>query len=359
MTSSFCIDGRRVGPGEPVYLIAEMSANHQHSFDEAVKLVHAAADAGADAIKLQTYTADTLTIDSHQDCFRVGGGTLWDGRTLHDLYREAFTPWEWQPRLKEVAERRGLALFSSAFDPTAVAFLEAMDVAVHKVASFELVDLPLIETMARTGKPLILSTGMASETEIAEAVDAARRAGASQIVLLKCTSAYPSPPEEMHLRTIPWLAERFGVAVGLSDHTMGIEVPVAAVALGAVVIEKHFTLSRAVAGPDSAFSLEPHEFRAMVEAVRKVEKALGKVQVGGAGEQEARCRTFRRSLFVVKDISAGEVLTVEHVRSIRPGHGLAPKFLPDVLGRRVVRDLVRGTPLSWDVVEQGGRRAVA
>jgi N-acetylneuraminate synthase len=347
MNSSFCIKGRSIGVGAPVYIIAEMSANHGQSFADAVKIVHAAADAGADAVKLQTYTADTLTIDSHQEHFRVGGGTLWDGRTLYDLYNEAFTPWEWQPRLKEVAESRGLDLFSSAFDPTAVDFLEAMDVPLHKVASFELVDLPLIEKMARTGKPLILSTGMASETEIAEAVEVARRAGAGGIALLKCTSAYPSPAEEMHLRTIPWLAERFGVAVGLSDHTMGIEVPVAAVALGACIIEKHFTLSRAAGGPDSAFSLEPAEFRQIVEAVRKVEKSVGTVQLGGAGAQEARSRSFRRSLFVVKDVKAGEVLTDEHVRSIRPGHGLPPKYLGLVLGNRAARDLERGTPLAW------------
>jgi N-acetylneuraminate synthase len=352
MTPSFRIGSRSLGAGLPVYVIAEMSANHQQSFGEAVKIVHAAADAGADAIKLQTYTADTLTIDANQSCFRVGGGTLWDGRTLHDLYREAFTPWEWQPRLMEVARSCGLDLFSSAFDPTAVAFLETMGVAVHKVASFELVDIPLIQTMARTGKPLILSTGMASETEIGEAVQAARQAGASQIALLKCTSAYPSPPDEMHLKTIPYLAERFGVTVGLSDHTMGIEVPVAAVALGACIIEKHVTLSRAVPGPDSAFSLEPHELRALVEAVRKVEKALGRVQLGGAGEQEARSRTFRRSLFVVQDVKAGEVFTTENVRSIRPGHGLPPKFMSEVLGKRASRDLVRGTPLEWNALQQ-------
>jgi N-acetylneuraminate synthase len=351
------INGKPIGPGAPVYLIAEMSANHQRSFEEAVKIVHAAADAGADAVKLQTYTADTLTIDARQEYFRVGGGTLWDGRTLHDLYAEAHTPWEWQPRLQEVAASRNLDFFASAFDPTAVAFLESLNVPVHKAASFELVDLPLIEVMARTGKPLILSTGMASEGEIGEAVEAARAAGARQIILLKCTSAYPAPPEEMHLRTIPYLASRFGVPVGLSDHTLGIEVPVAAVALGACVIEKHFTLSRAIPGPDSAFSLEPHEFRQLVNAVRKTEKALGQVRLGGTGAEEDRSRSFRRSLFVVRDIAAGELFTTENVRSIRPGHGLPPRFLKSILGRRAARDLERGTPLAWEAVQSGERPA--
>jgi len=340
---------RHIGWGEPVYIVAELSANHNQDFEQAVALIHAAKEAGADAVKLQTYTPDTLTIPSDKEYFRIGGGTLWDGRTLYDLYGEAYMPWEWQPRLKEIADEIGIDLFSTAFDPTAVDFLEEMGVPLHKVASFEIVDIPLIEKMARTGKPLIMSTGMATLGEIEEAVQAARRAGATQIALLKCTSAYPAPPEEMNLRTIPHLAEAFGVPVGLSDHTLGIAVPVTAVALGACIVEKHFTLSRQIPGPDSAFSLEPAEFRAMVEAIRIAERALGQVHYE-VTERERASQVFRRSLFVVQDVKAGEVLTEENVRSIRPGHGLPPKHLPDVLGRRAARDMGRGTPLTWDCV---------
>ena len=345
------IAGRRIGAGYPAYLIAELSANHNQNFDAAVELVRAAREAGADAVKLQTYTADTLTIDSDKEYFRVAGGTLWDGRTLYDLYDEAHTAWEWQPRLKEVAEEIGVHLFSSPFDPTAVDFLEGMGVPAYKVASFEIVDLPLIEKIARTGKPLIMSTGMATLSEIEEAIGAARSAGATQIALLKCTSAYPADPKEMNLRTIPHLAEVFGVAVGLSDHTMGMAVPVAAVTLGACIIEKHFTLSRGNPGPDSAFSLEPHEFKAMVEAVHTAEQALGAIRYG-AGPEEEKSRAFRRSLFAVRDVKAGEVFTRENVRSIRPGHGLPPKHLEEVLGRRASRDIERGTPLSWELVRR-------
>lgn len=349
MSEQITIGGRRVGAGEPVYIIAELSANHNQDFDEALRLIRAAHAAGADAIKLQTYTPDTITIQSDLPPFRVGGGTLWDGRTLYDLYGEAFTPWEWQPKLKQAAEDLGMHLFSTPFDPTAVEFLEEMGVPAYKVASFELVDLPLIETIARTGRPMIISTGMASLGEIEEAVGAARGAGADQIALLKCTSGYPAPPEEMHLRTIPHMAAAFGAPVGLSDHTLGIAVPVAAVGLGATIVEKHFTISRAVPGPDSAFSLEPHEFKAMVEAIRTAERALGQVHYG-VSEREASSRVFRRSLFVVEAIKAGEVFTERHVRSIRPGHGLSPKHLPEVLGRRAARDIERGTPLSWELV---------
>ncbi|HVS35437.1 MAG TPA: pseudaminic acid synthase [Gemmataceae bacterium] len=349
MQQPLIIGERLVTLGKPIYIIAELSANHNHEFERAVRLVQAAKQAGADAIKLQTYTADTITLRSDRSEFRVAGGTLWDGRTLHDLYGEAYMPWEWQPKLMAVAEELGLDLFSTPFDPTAVDFLEGMGVPAYKVASFELVDLPLIEKIAHTGKPMIMSIGMATLSEISEAVDVARRAGSGQIALLKCTSAYPAPPEDMNLRTIPHLAEAFGVPAGLSDHTLGISVPVAAVALGACIIEKHFTLSRAEPGPDSAFSLEPHEFKAMVEGVRTAEKALGAVHYGLSGKDEAS-RVFRRSLFVVRDMKAGEVFTEENVRSIRPGHGLPPKALPDVLGRRASRDVERGAPLSWDLV---------
>lgn len=349
MNSQINIGDRCVGSQCPTYIIAEMSANHSQSFDQAVKILQAAKEAGADAVKLQTYTPDTLTIKSDMPEFRINSGSIWDGRILYDLYSEAYMPWKWQPKLKEIANDMGLDLFSTAFDPTAVDFLEAMNVPVHKVASFEIVDIPLIEKMAKTGKPLIISTGMATLAEIDEAVTAARNAGASQIALLKCNSAYPAPPEEMNLRTIPHMAEGFGVPVGLSDHTLGIEVPVAAVAVGACIIEKHFTLSRDIPSPDSAFSIEPHELKALVDAVRTVEKALGMVHYG-ISEKEAQSRAFRRSLFVVKDIKAGETFTEENVRSIRPGYGLPPKFLKEILGRKSARDMKCGTPLSWDCI---------
>jgi len=318
--------------------------------------VRRAKEAGADAVKLQTYTPDTMTIRSGGEQFRIGGGTLWDGRNLYDLYSEAYMPWEWQPKLKAIAEEISIDLFSTAYDPSAVEFLEEMGVPVHKVASFENVDIPLIQKMARTAKPLIISTGMATLGEIEEAVQAARNEGARQIALLKCTSAYPAPPEEMNLRTIPHLAEAFNVPVGLSDHTLDIAVPVAAVALGACIVEKHFTLSRATPGPDSAFSLEPNEFRGMVEAVRIAEKALGMVHYG-VSEREAGSQVFRRSLFVVRDMKAGEMFTAENVRSIRPGYGLHTRHLDEIIGRRASQEIKRGTPLSWEHVSQinGGR----
>jgi len=343
------IGNRWIGPGQPAYVIAELSANHNQDFDRAVRIIHAAREAGADAVKLQTYTPDTITISSNREEFRIGGGTIWDGRNLHDLYGEAYTPWSWQPRLMKIAQDLGMDLFSSAFDSTAVDFLEDMGVPAHKVASFELVDIPLIQKMARTGKPLIMSTGMATVEEIEEALRGAREAGATEIALLKCTSAYPAPPEEMNLRTIPAMAERFGIPVGLSDHTMGIAAPVAAVALGACIIEKHLTLSRATPGPDSAFSLEPHEFKSMVESVRTTEKALGEVYFGASGNEMAS-RVFRRSLFVVEDVGPDEPFTAFNVRSIRPANGLHPRHLTQVLGKRAARAIKKGTPLAWDLV---------
>lgn len=352
-TAVMHIRGRCIGPGHPVYVVAEVSANHHQHFNQAVELLKAAKEAGADAVKLQTYTPDTLTLRCDRECFRIGGNTLWDGRTLYDLYSEAYMPWSWQPKLKAIAEDLGLDFFSTAFDPSAVDFLEEMGVPVHKVASFEIVDIPLIEKMARTGKPLIISTGMALLEEIEEAVQVARTAGATQLALLKCTSAYPAPPEEMNLRTIPHLREIFRLPVGLSDHTLGVAVPAAAVALGACLVEKHFTLSRATSGPDSAFSLEPREFKAMAEAIRTVEKALGEVRYG-AGEQEAKSRAFRRSLFVIKDIQAGEALTEDNVRSIRPGDGLHPRHLHAIIGRRARQHIQRGTPLTWNLVGKKG-----
>lgn len=349
MSAAIPIGRRFIGRGYPVYLIAELSGNHNQDFGEAVRIVEAAKEAGADAVKLQTYTPDTITIASDREYFRIGGGTLWDGRNLHDLYSQAYTPWEWQPKLKRVANDLGLDLLSSAFDDTAVDFLEKMGVPAHKLASFELVDIQLIQKMAGTGKPLIMSTGMASLEEVEEAVQTARRAGATQIALLKCTSAYPAPPEEMNLRTIPELAKRFDVPVGLSDHTMGITAPVAAVAVGACIIEKHLTLSRSTPGPDSAFSLEPQEFKAMVEAVRTGEKALGEVHFGPSAKEQSS-RVFRRSLFVVQDVKRDETFTPANVRSIRPGYGLHTRHLQEVLGKRATRDIERGTPLSWELI---------
>jgi len=345
------INGRAIGPGEPTYVIAEMSANHHHDIDEAIRIIRAAKEAGADAIKLQTYTPDTMTIDSDREPFRIKG-TLWDGRKLYELYGDAYTPWEWQPRLKEAADEIGIDLFSTPFDATAVDFLEEMGVPVHKIASFENVDLPLIRKVAATGKPIILSTGMASLAEIDEAVRTAREAGATQIALLKCTSAYPAPADEMNLRTIPHLAEAFGVVSGLSDHTMGSAAAVASVALGAAIVEKHFTLDRSVPGPDSAFSMEPAEFREMVDAIRLAERALGGVSYR-VTDRERSSLVFRRSLFVVEDVRAGEPFTPRNVRVIRPGYGLAPRHLEEVLGRRAARDVERGTPLSWSLVGGG------
>jgi N-acetylneuraminate synthase len=340
------IAGRRISAEDPVYIVAEMSANHNQDLDQAAEIISAAKLAGADAIKLQTYTPDTLTIDCDNEYFRIGKGTIWEGRTLYDLYGEAYTPWEWQPKLKEFANDQGLDLFSAPFDPTAVDFLEEMEVPVYKVASFEIVDLALIQRVAQTRKPIIMSTGMATLAEIDEAVRTAREAGATQIALLKCTSAYPAPPDGMNLHTISHLAEAFGLPVGLSDHTLGIAVPVAAVALGACIVEKHLTLSRDIPGPDSAFSLEPHDFGQMVEAIRVAEKALGEVRYR-VTEQEEASRVFRRSLFVVEDVKAGELFTEQNVRSIRPGYGLHTRYLDNIIGRCAGQDIERGTPLNW------------
>ena len=346
--SKISINGRAIGGGEPCYIVAEMSANHGQSFDQAVKIIEATKEVGADAIKLQTYTPDTMTINSHNEFFQIKD-TIWAGRNLYELYGEAYTPWDWQPKLKELAEKLGLDFFSTPFDHTAVDFLESLDVPVYKVASFELVDVPLLKRIAKTGKPIFISTGMASLAEIEEAVSTVRRSGGNHLALLKCTSAYPAPPEEMNLRTIPHLAEAFGLPVGLSDHTLDFEVAVAAVALGACIVEKHFTLSREQPGPDSSFSMEPHEFKEMVRAIRSVEQALGRVQYQ-ITEREESSKVFRRSLFVVRDMYAGEEFTEENVRSIRPGFGLHTRHLGEVLGRKAREDIAKGTPLSWDLI---------
>jgi pseudaminic acid synthase len=354
MKATLQIGQKTVGPGCPTYVIAELSANHGGDYDQAVRTIQAAKRAGADAVKLQTYTADTITLRSERKEFRIGGGTLWDGRTLHDLYGEAYTPWEWQPKLKQVAEDLGLDLFSSPFDSTAVDFLESMNVPAYKVASFELVDIPLIRKIARTGKPVIMSVGMASMEEIEEAIDEAKQEGCQQIALLKCTSAYPASPVEMNLKTIPYLAERFKVPVGLSDHSMTTAVPVSAVALGACIVEKHFILSRAVAGPDRGFSLEPDEFEEMARAIRVTEQALGTVCFD-LSERETSSRVFRRSLFVVSNVKKGEVFTTENVRSIRPSYGLHTRYLEQILSKQASCDIEAGTPLTWDMVDSTAR----
>jgi pseudaminic acid synthase len=351
MITGLTIGDRLIGAGQPVYVVAELSANHNQDFDQAIRLIEAAKECGADAVKVQTYTPDTITIRSDREFFQIRGGTLWDGRTLYELYGEACTPWDWQPKLKQVADDLKLDFFSSAFDSTAVDFLESMAVPAYKLASCELIDIPLLQRISRTGKPLIISTGMATIEEIEEAVATSRKEGAGQIALLRCTSAYPALPSEMNLRTIPELMRRFGVPVGLSDHTMDIAVPVAAVALGACIIEKHFTLSRSLKGPDSAFSLEPAEFKSMVEAVRVAEKSLGEIHFG-LTDSERSSRVFRRSLFVVQNVRRGELFSAENVRSIRPGHGLHTRHLPQIVGKRASCDIEKGTPLNWDLVAE-------
>jgi len=335
---------------ERVLIVAELSANHLQDFDLAVKTIQAMAKAGADAVKLQTYTPNTMTIDCDNKYFRINQGTLWDGATFYTLYQKAYTPWEWHEKLKELAEELGLIFFSTPFDHTAVDFLEELEVPCYKIASFEITDIPLIEYVASKGKPVIISTGIATLADIEEAVQACRRVGNNQIALLKCVSAYPTPLEEVNLRTIPHLAETFGLTVGLSDHTLSSSVAVAAVALGARIIEKHFILDRSLGGPDAAFSLEPAEFKAMVQATREVEKALGEISYELSLRQK-KAREFSRSLFVVKDVKAGEEVTEENVRSIRPGYGLHPRYLKEVLGKRFRKDLPKGTPLAWEHLE--------
>ncbi len=348
MDSCVSIDRYTIGKGHSTYIVAEMSANHNQSFDQAIRILHAARDAGANAVKLQTYTPDTITLSCETAEFQIKG-TIWNGKNLHQLYGEAYTPWDWQPKLKQVADEIGLTLFSTPFDDSSVEFLERMEVPAYKIASFELVDTGLLRNVARTGKPVIMSTGMATLAEIDEAVVTLREAGCEQLILLKCTSTYPADPTEMNLRTIPHMAEAFGVPVGLSDHTLGIAVPLTAVTLGACIVEKHFTLSRSIPGPDSAFSLEPHEFKAMVDAIRTAEKALGKVSYT-VGEHEAASRVYRRSLFVTKDMVAGDLFTEENIRSIRPGYGLHTRYKEDVIGRKASQHIPRGTPLHWGLI---------
>ena len=338
-----------IGKDNRVFVIAELSANHNQNFDVAIESIKAIKECGADAVKLQTYTADTLTIDSDKDYFKIQQGTIWDGTTLYQLYQKAYTPWEWQPKLKAYAEELGLECFSSPFDKSAVDFLEKMNVPAYKIASFEIVDIPLIEYAASKGKPVIISTGIATEDEIREAVNACLKYGNNQIALLKCTSEYPAPIEDANLNMIPALAKKFNTVVGLSDHSLGTIVSTTAIALGAQIIEKHFILDRKIGGPDSAFSLEPTEFKKMVDEIRMVEKTLGKESFE-LTEKVKRSRKFARSLFVVKDVKAGELFTEDNVRSIRPSHGLSPKYLNEIIGKKAKIDIEKGTPLKTEMI---------
>ncbi len=342
---SFEIDGRRIGHDAPPFIIAELSANHNGSLERALQTIDAAKACGADAIKLQTYTADTMTIDCDKPEFMIRGG-LWDGYKLYDLYQWAQTPFEWHKAMFEHARKIGITVFSTPFDETAVDLLEELDTPAYKIASFELTDLPLIRYVAATGKPMIMSTGMASEAEIEEAVSAAREAGCTDLVLLHCISSYPAPMDQANLRQISGLESRFGVTPGLSDHTLGTVASVAGVALGACVIEKHFTLSRADKGPDSEFSLEPDELRRLCQDSRDAWSALGSRGFERQQAEEAS-KVFRRSVYFVRDVRAGTLIGAEHIRRIRPGMGLEPKYFDQLIGRRVNQDLSRGTPVKW------------
>ena len=344
------IEDKEIGQDEPTFIIAELSANHMNDFEIAVKTIEAMAEAGADAVKFQTYTPDTITIDCDNEYFQIKQGTIWDGQVLYNLYENAYMPWDWQPKLKKIAENLGLIVFSSPFDKTSVDFLEDMDVPAYKIASYEITDIPLIEYVASKGKPIIISTGIASLEDIKLAIQTCLDAGNDQIAILKCTSSYPSPFDEINLNTIPALEKKFNVIVGLSDHTMGSEVSIAGVALGAKIIEKHFILDRNMDGPDSEFSMEPHEFKQMVDSIRNVEKALGSDNFE-LTEKMIINQDFSRSLFVVKDMKKGDVITEEVVRSIRPGFGLHAKYLNEILGKKVNNDLKKGSPFKFEYID--------
>lgn len=346
----FQIGDKKIGENNPTFIIAELSANHMNDFDIAVKTIEAMAESGADAVKFQTFTPDTITIDCDNEYFQIKQGTVWDGQVLHELYEDAYMPWDWQPKLKKIAEDLGLIVFSSPFDKTSVDFLEDMDVPAYKIASFEITDIPLIEYVASKGKPIIISTGIASIEDIELAVQTCLDVGNDQIALLKCTSSYPAPLDEINLNTIPDIKNKFNVIVGLSDHTLGGEVSIAAIAVGANIIEKHFILDRNMGGPDCEFSMEPNEFKLMVNSIRNVEKALGIVSYDLSDKMKAN-REFSRSLFVVKDMKKEEVISGENVRSIRPGFGLHPKYLNEILGKKVNKDLKKGTPFELSFVK--------
>lgn len=350
MNKNFKIGTRMVGEGAPVFIVAEISANHNQDYNRAVEIIHAAKEAGADAVKLQTYTADTITIDCDDECFQINEGTIWDGTTLYKLYQEAYTPWEWQPRLKEEAKKLGLECFSSPFDFTSVDFLEEMKVPAYKIASYEINDIPLIRKIAGLHKPVIFATGIAYPEDIERALSVCREEGNEDIILLKCVSSYPTPYEAVNLNVIPTLAKTYDCLTGISDHTMGTIVSAGAIPLGAKMVEKHLTLRRSDGGPDSAFSMEPEEFKKMVNEIRILEKALGSSEYVLTDTQKIE-HEGSRSLFVVKDIPKGGLLTSENIRSIRPGNGLHTMYYEEVLGKHAKHFLKKGTPLTWEIIE--------
>lgn len=344
------ISNKTINTNSSTFIIAELSANHNQNYDVALKTIEAIKKSGADAVKIQTYTPDTMTIDCNNEYFKIKHDTLWDGMNLYDLYKKAYTPWEWQPKLKKIAEDLGLIFFSSPFDKTSVDFLEELNVPAYKIASFEITDIPLIEYVASKGKPMIISTGVAEIDDINEAIEACKRNGNDNIILLKCTSSYPAPIEDVNIKTIPDMIERFKTIVGLSDHTITSSAAIGAVALGAKVIEKHFILDRSISGPDSAFSIEPKEFSNMVKSIREVESSLGEISYK-LNERSKKSRKFVRSLFVVENMKKGDVFSEDNIRSIRPGDGLPPKYLNDILGKKAKKELKRGVPLNWEVIE--------
>ncbi len=349
MNKEFFIGQKRIAEDAPAFIVAELSANHNQDFNRAVEIIHAAKEAGADAIKLQTYTADTITIDCDDECFQINEGTIWDGTTLYKLYQEAYTPWEWQPKLLEIANSLDMECFSSPFDLTSVDFLEEMKVPAYKIASYEINDIPMIRKIARLHKPMIFATGIAYPEDIERALAVCKEEGNEDVILLKCVSSYPTPYEAVNLRVIPGLAKTYDCLAGISDHTMGSIVSAGAIPLGAKMVEKHLTLRRADGGPDSAFSMEPEEFAKMVQEIRILEKALGSSEYVLTDTQKLE-HEGSRSLFVVKDIKQGELLTPENIRSIRPGNGLHTMYYEEVLGKRAKHDLKKGTPLAWELI---------
>lgn len=350
MTESIYIDERKIGKGSPVFIVAELSANHNQKLDIAIETIKAAKRAGADAIKLQTYTPDSITMNIRSDDFKVRQGTIWDGKYLYDLYKEAYTPWEWHEELFRIAREEGLICFSSPFDREAVDLLEELNCGAYKIASFEITDIPLIDYIASKNKPVIISTGIAGEEDIILALDTCHNRGNENLALLKCTSSYPAPLEEVNAVMIRDLSERFGMVSGISDHTMGITVPVAATVLGAKIIEKHFILDRSIGGPDSSFSLNKEEFSEMTAAVREAEKVVGEVNYALTPSQ-LKNRDFSRSLFVVRDVKAGELVSIANIRSVRPGFGLHPRYLNDIIGKKFLVDVNRGTPLRMEYLD--------